>query len=129
MSLSPSPDGSNGRNTNGQFTKGNPGGPGNPFGKRIEQIRSRLFAVVTDEDIDAIIRKTVEQAKAGDESARRDILDRLLGRPTQATVATVEMTANLQAEEEHKAYMARLKRITDDIDRYRAQQRENRQLQ
>ena len=96
----PSTNGSNGgdRGPAGRFTAGNAGGPGNPHAKRIAKLRSLLVEAVNDDDLRAIISKLVEQAKAGDDAARRELLDRLLGRPHQATETTVNMTAEHKIE-------------------------------
>lgn len=96
----PSTNGSNGgdRGPAGRFAAGNAGGPGNPHAKRIAKLRSLLVEAVNDDDLRAIIGKLVEQAKAGDDAARRELLDRLLGRPHQATETTVNMTAEHKIE-------------------------------
>lgn len=80
----PSPNGTNGRDEGGRFTKGNPGGPGNPHAKRIGQLRSALLEAVTDDDWRAVVRKLIDDAIAGDKAARAELLDRVLGRPIEA---------------------------------------------
>ncbi len=78
----PSPNGDNGRGfrgTGGRFAKGNPGGPGNPHARRAAEIRSRLLAAVTDEDLEAIIRTMIDKAKAGEQWAVKELLSRLIG--------------------------------------------------
>ena len=77
----PSPNGDNGgRNDSGRFAPGNRGGPGNPYARRVAQLRSTMLATVTDDDIRAIVAKLVEQAKSGDLAASKLVLDRCLGR-------------------------------------------------
>jgi len=68
-----------GRNARGQFVKGNVGGPGNPHSKRTNQIRQSLLAAVTPADIQAIIRKLIELARAGDVVAAREVMQRAIG--------------------------------------------------
>ncbi len=65
---------------NGRFLKGNPGGPGNPFIKRVSTLRAALFAEVTKEDMQLVIRRLVTMAKAGDVAATKVLLDRVLGK-------------------------------------------------
>jgi len=79
--LSPNGDGNrdNGRGPDGRFAKGNPGGPGNPHARRIGEIRARLLAAVTDEDLESIIRTLIEKAKAGEPWAVKELLSRLIG--------------------------------------------------
>ena len=72
--------GTNGRGTDGRFLPGNPGGPGNPHVKRVNKLRTALFAAVTEEDVKDITEKLVAAAKAGDTVAAREVLDRTIGK-------------------------------------------------
>ena len=69
------------RNSNGTFAKGNKGGTGNPYARKVAAIRTKMMEAVSDEDIEAIILKLVEDAKNGDPVARKELLDRLIGKP------------------------------------------------
>jgi hypothetical protein len=85
----PSPNGANGhallvkhdRQIGGRFAKGNSGGPGNPFAKRVAELRQALFDAVTPDDLTAVVVKLVAQAKSGDVASIRELLQRLLGPP------------------------------------------------
>ena len=81
----PSPNGDNGHNPDGTFAKGNPGGPGNPYARRTARLRSVLLDAVSDDDLDAIVRALVDRAKSGDVVAAREIFNRLVGKPGNAT--------------------------------------------
>lgn len=83
MSTLPTPNGHNGRAPNGRFAAGNAGGPGNPQAKRVAALRKALLKSVKPADVEAIIAKLVEAAKAGDTVAAREILDRTIGKPVQ----------------------------------------------
>ena len=85
----PSPNGSNGRGAGGQFAVGNAGGPGNPHGRRVAQLRAVLLDAVTDDDVQAIVAKLVERAKGGDLRATKAVLDRPPGKPPPHTPAPV----------------------------------------
>jgi hypothetical protein len=63
---------------------GNPGGPGNPFARRTAQLRRVLSMAVTDEDIETVAKRLLEQAKAGDVAATRLLLSYAIGQPTEA---------------------------------------------
>ncbi len=78
----PSPNGDNGRASNGRFTKNNAGGPGNPFARRVAKLRTVLLDAVTEDDLRDIVRAMVERAKNGDMAAAREILARLVGKPS-----------------------------------------------
>jgi len=77
-----------GRTPGGRFAPGNRGGPGNPHGATVAKLRAAILAAVTPEDIDAIIRALVHRAKGGDMAAIKELLDRAIGRPTDADVAS-----------------------------------------
>ena len=59
------------------------GRSGNPSGRPKAVATQALRAELTDEDLRAIWRTCIDQAKAGDDRARQTILDRLEGRPVQ----------------------------------------------
>jgi hypothetical protein len=69
------------REPNGQFAKGNPGGPGNPYARQVAQLRLRALDSVSGDDVEAILAKMVELAKKGDVPAARLVLQYTLGRP------------------------------------------------
>lgn len=83
MSDSPSPNGSNGRDAGGRFTKGNAGGPGNPFAAHVGRLRSALINAVSIDDMKAIVGALVKKAKGGDVAAAKIVLERCLGRPIE----------------------------------------------
>ena len=99
----PSP---NGRDGCGRFAKGNSGGPGNPAGGKAERLRHALLNAVTEKDIAEIAAALIASAKTGDVQAVRELLNRTLGRPTDAdTIARLErLEAALLPEEtrEHR---------------------------
>jgi len=76
-----------GRTPGGRFATGNRGGPGNPHGATVAKLRAAILAAVTPEDIDAVIRALVHRAKGGDMAAIKELLDRAIGKPTDAGVA------------------------------------------
>lgn len=81
MTSSPS---TNGRTGNGRFAKGNAGGPGNPYARRVARLRSLILESVSDDDMQAIVGVLVQQAKAGDLSAIRELFLRLVGKPAES---------------------------------------------
>ena len=92
---SPSPNGSNGRGSNGRFAKGNGGGPGNPHAVQIARLRAALLKSVTPEDIGDVIQALLAQAKAGDVASIKELLQRLLGPPVE--IDLLERLASLEA--------------------------------
>jgi hypothetical protein len=70
-----------GRDGNGRFAKGNPGGPGNPYARRVAKLRHILLHVVREEDIQALMKKLLELATNGDVAAARLVLHYTLGKP------------------------------------------------
>jgi hypothetical protein len=91
----PSP---NGRDRCGRFAPGNPGGPGNPAGGKAEQLRHALLNAVSETDIRDIVAALVASAKVGEIAAAREVLNRVMGRPTDAdTLARIERLEALLA--------------------------------
>jgi hypothetical protein len=79
----PSTNGPDGRDANGRFTRGNPGGPGNPHAKRVASLRRVLLDAITEDDMLAIAQLLVAKAREGDLIAIRELLDRTIGKPTK----------------------------------------------
>lgn len=82
--VDPSPNGPSGRDSTGRFAQGNPGGPGNPYAKRVAALRGAMLEAVTKKDMAAILGKLVELAKSGSVPAAKEVLDRCLGRSLEA---------------------------------------------
>ena len=80
----PSTNGDNGRDDQGRFTVGNAGGPGNPNAAAVGAWRSTLARSVTPDDLQDVIGQLLKQAKDGEPWAIRELLNRCLGRPSQA---------------------------------------------
>ena len=78
--MKPSANGANGRDGQGRFALGNPGGPGNPLAKRVAHARATIHETVSDDDLRDVIRALVELAKGGDLAAIREVFDRLCGK-------------------------------------------------
>src|SRR4051794_6788516 len=82
MSNQRSTNGINGdRDGGGRFAKGNAGGPGNPFARRVAQLRAALFEAVGPEDLKVVLSSLLTQAKAGDVASIKELLQRVLGPP------------------------------------------------
>ena len=79
-------NGDDGRDAQGRFAEGNPGGPGNPNAKASAAWRKALVEAVTEDDLKAILLALVEKAKNGDRFAAAYILDRCLGKARQEIV-------------------------------------------
>lgn len=87
----PLANGSNGRDANGKFVRGNSGGPGNPHAKKVSQWRSAMMNAVTAADVRKIVKAMVKAAEGGDVQAARMLLDRCLGK----VVTNVEVAGEL----------------------------------
>lgn len=79
---SPTADNGLGRDSSGRFVPGNRIATGNPHAKRVGQLRSLLLDAVTDDDMHDVVTALVNAAKAGELSAIRELLDRLIGKAT-----------------------------------------------
>ena len=87
----------NGQRPDGRFAPGNKLGRGNPIIQKVQWLREGLFAAVERRDVEAIAKRLVKQAKAGDIRAVHELLDRLFGKAHQAVV--IEDTRNLPLQE------------------------------
>jgi len=78
-----SANGTSGRNSNGQFAKGNPGGPGNPYARRVAKLRSAMLNAVESEMVH-IVQSLIDSAKKGDVQAAKLVLAYSLGKPVES---------------------------------------------
>lgn len=82
-------NGSNGRKANGQFDKGWEGGPGGSTTWKSRDYYDGYTAELSIDDIKKLARRVMDKAMSDDPDAMvaaKDILDRVLGKPTE-TVA------------------------------------------
>jgi hypothetical protein len=78
------PEHATGRQANGQFAKGNVGGPGNPFARRTAALRKALCEVVSEDDIRELGQQLLTLAKSGDLAAMKLLFAYVIGRPAPA---------------------------------------------
>ena len=72
------------RDASGRFVKDNAGGPGNPFGRYTAALCAALLQAVTEEDMQAVARKLIDMATAGNVQAMKLLLQYTVGKPTPA---------------------------------------------
>ena len=72
------------RAAGGRFRKGNAGGPGNPFARRMAAMRQVLLDAVTDEEMRVVVGQLMVMAKLGDLAAIKLVLQYTLGKPSEA---------------------------------------------
>ena len=77
-------DENSGRGASGRFFKGNAGGPGNPFARRLAALRQVFLDVVTDDELRIIVGQLMVMAKLGDLAAIKLVLQYTLGKPSEA---------------------------------------------
>jgi hypothetical protein len=88
----------NGRNGRGQFTKGNKGGPGNPFAGSVAKLRKAALQIVTPEEIQGIFRVLLLRAQGGHLPSIKLLFAYTIGQPA-ATVDPDEVDAEADAHE------------------------------
>jgi hypothetical protein len=89
------------RDTAGRFLKGNPGGPGNPYAKQVAALKAALFEALTREDIQAVVRRMIGEALAGNVAAARLLLEYAVGKPLPGSAANAldaELAVDLSEE-------------------------------
>src|SRR5262245_35289336 len=72
------------RDAKGRFAAGNKAGRGNPLNRHAHRLRYALLSAVKREDIREVAAALLDKAKGGDVAAIKELLDRVMGRPTQA---------------------------------------------
>src|SRR3954464_6081965 len=84
-STSPNPKGipllNVGRDVHGRFIKGNPGGPGNPFARKVAALRKALLDAVSEQDMKDMAEILKQQARQGDVAAIKLLLQYCVGKP------------------------------------------------
>src|SRR5260370_27597428 len=73
----------NDRDARGRFTKGNAGGPGNPFARQVTLLRASLVHSVTTQEIIRIGGALKEKTLSGDVAAIKLLFQDLLGKPAE----------------------------------------------
>ncbi len=94
--MKPKANGDNGkRGGDGRFLPGNAGGPGNPYAKKVAELRGSLINSINHDDIESIINSQIKKAKKGDTMAAKFILERILGRPQTMDLSLVAINARI----------------------------------
>src|SRR5256886_17646863 len=73
-----------GHDVKGHFTKGNPGGPGNPYARQVAALRKVILNRLTEEDLLAITEALLARAKEGSVGAAKLLLAYAIGKPASA---------------------------------------------
>jgi hypothetical protein len=79
-----SPQVENGRDNKGRFAKGNKGGPGNPFARKVAELRAALVNFVTEDDMKHLCFVLKMRAEGGDMVAMKLLFQYVLGKPAVA---------------------------------------------
>ena len=113
--MKPKANGYNGkRGGDGRFLPGNADGPGNPYAKKVAELRGSLINSINHDDIELIINSQIKKAKKGDTMAAKFILERILGRPQTMDLSLVAINARIDEmkaeskEKQHKGVSALL---------------------
>jgi hypothetical protein len=98
MSHSPSTTANNGRAASGRFGPGNKYARGNPHARRVARLRAELLRAVRPGDLRHVVVSLLNQAKAGDVAAAKELLQRLLGPPVE-----LDLLERMETLERHLA--------------------------
>jgi len=75
----------NGRDASGRFAPGNPGGPGNPYARKVAELRKEMVNFVSVDDLKHVVFAIKMKAERGDVAAARLLFQYVLGKPLPAT--------------------------------------------
>jgi hypothetical protein len=70
-----------GRHADCRSAPGDPGGPGNPFARKVVALRKALIEAVTEEDVREIAKVLIEKAREGSTAAIKLIFQYAIGKP------------------------------------------------
>jgi hypothetical protein len=73
-----------GHDTNGQFAKGNRGGPGNPYNRQIAEFRKQFLAASTPAVFRQVVDALIAKALGGDGAAMKLYFLYVMGKPADA---------------------------------------------
>src|SRR5262249_26958044 len=71
------------RDERGRFTKGNKGGPGNPFAREVGVLRATMVHAFPPKGFMRLVEVLRQKAEGGDMLAMKYILQYVLGKPTE----------------------------------------------
>ena len=71
----------NGRQADGRFAPGNPGGPGNPYARKVAEYRKALLECVSVEELGRVVAAIKKKALEGNVAAAKLIFQYVLGKP------------------------------------------------
>jgi hypothetical protein len=74
-----------GRKANGRFAPGNPGGQGNPYARKVAELRKEMVNFISVDDLKHVVFAIKMKAERGDISAARLLFQYVLGKPLPAT--------------------------------------------
>jgi hypothetical protein len=69
------------RTANGRFAPGNSGGPGNPFGRQVAELRKVILQAVSSDRLRILVDALIDRAIEGDNVAAKLVLQYALGKP------------------------------------------------
>src|SRR5262249_58773622 len=85
-----------GRDSRGRFTKGNKGGPGNPFMRRTAAMRREVAEAFEEGELKPLMKMLMVRALQGDMAAARLVLEYTVGKPAKAVDPDMEDVNNLE---------------------------------
>jgi hypothetical protein len=103
-----------GRDANGRFTAGNPGGPGGAR-RRPSDLRRAAEEAITPEHVQAMMRKAMRMALEGNLSAMRFVMERTTGRAPESPMDVVPLGITLPRLQTAAHCNAAIERLFDGI--------------
>ena len=104
----------NGRDSNGRFAAGNPGGPGGSR-RRSSELRRAAEEAISPEHIQAMVRKATRMGLEGNLAAMRFVMERTCGRAAEAPVESEPLAIVLPALHTAADCNAAIERIVEGI--------------
>ena len=74
------------RDASGRFEPGCKAGPGNPFSRKVNLLRTAMLNTVTPADMVVVVRMLIKKARSGNLIAAKELFERTLGRPVEVDI-------------------------------------------
>ena len=104
------------RDSQGRFTKGNGGGPGNPYSRRVAELRKVVLECFDDQSLQEIIYALIFKARQGDLGCAKLLLPYVLGKPAPFSNPDQQDLQEFEQMKQDKIMLAQIPQAIDSLE-------------